>query len=80
MKALDKNFKPFTLVHEEKDQFCHFEPTDNPDVISVRFKGACGRIVETTSPVKEAMFHMAHLYGLGYVEQESPIGEKPENP
>ncbi len=34
MKTLDKGFKSFTLLHEEKDQFCRFEPTDDPEPVA----------------------------------------------
>lgn len=74
MKTLDKGFKPFTLLHKEKDQFCRFEPTDDPETVYVRFKGACGHVMENLVRVDLAVDQIAHLYSLGYVEAEEPEG------
>lgn len=74
MKTLDKGFKGFTLLHEEKDQFCRFEPTDDPETVYVRFKGACGHVMENLIRMDLAVDQIAHLYSLGYVEVEEPEG------
>lgn len=70
MKTLDKGFKPFTLLHEEKNQFCRFEPTEDLDLVYVQFKGACEHVMENVVRMDLALDQIAHLYSLGYVEVE----------
>lgn len=72
MKTLDKGFKPFTLLHEEKNQFCRFEPTIDPETVNVRIKGPCGHTIENLIRVDLAVDQIAYLYSLGYVEAEEP--------
>lgn len=70
MRKLERGFEPFTLVHKEKDQYCYFEPTENLDIIYVKFKGACGQVVESEQYYSIVIDSICHLYLSGYEEEE----------
>lgn len=61
-------FRPFTMVHEAKGQFARFEPTDDPEVVFVRFQGACGRTMENVIDRKTMVEAVADLFAKGYKE------------
>lgn len=61
-------FKPFTLSKPDGTQWCRFEPTDDPDMVFIRFQGACGQIMERAIDTAAAVKQMAHLHSLGYEE------------
>jgi hypothetical protein len=67
------SFKAFTMMHPEKDQFLRVEPTDDPALVFVRFKGACSHIMENISDIDTVLETDGHLYSLGYVELD-PAG------
>lgn len=62
------SFDPFTMVHEEKKQWVRFEPTDDPEKIHVRFRGACGHVMENTVSKEIMTATLADLYAKGYEE------------
>lgn len=75
-KYPSREFSPFTLEHKDKDQFCRFEPTDDPESVFIRFKGACGHIMENVISREQAMAQVAFLYRRGYEEAEEPEGHE----
>lgn len=62
------SFKPFTMLHEAKGQFARFEPTDDPEVVFVRFQGACGHPMENTIDKQTMLESVADLFAKGYRE------------
>lgn len=74
-------FRPFTLANDENfSKFCRFEPMEDTNKVSVKFKTTQETVTEAVIDVQEAVNQSALLLAKGYMlfSEDDTLGPLPD--